>query len=58
MFSTVMCLVLPMCFLSVLFCVMCVDDSGCDYGCESYVVLDQCGDPPLCLCSLTVRMVV
>ena len=37
---------------------MCVDDLGYAYVCESYVVLDQCDDPPPSLCSLSVRMVV
>ena len=38
--------------------VFCVDGLGFVYVCESYVVLDQCEDPPHCLCSLYVYMVV
>ena len=29
---------------------MCVDGLGYVYVCESYVVLDQCDEPPPCLC--------
>ena len=37
---------------------LCVDGLGYVYVCESYVVLDQCDEPPPCLCSLSLRMVV
>ena len=37
---------------------MCVDGLGCVYVCESYVVLDQCDEPPSRVCSPSVRMVV
>ena len=39
---------------------MCVDVLGYVhmYVCESYVTLDECDDPPSCLCSLSVHMVV
>ena len=37
---------------------MCVDGLGYVYVCESYVVLDQCDEPPPFLCSLSVPMVV
>ena len=40
------------------FCVVCVDGLGYVYVCKSYVVLDQCDEPPPCLCSLSVHMVV
>ena len=40
-------------FDQLLFCVVCVDGLGYVYICESYVVLDQCDDPP----SLFVRSV-
>ena len=45
-------------FDQLLFCVVCVDGLAYVYVCESYVVLDECDEPPLCLCSLSVRMVV
>ena len=37
---------------------MCIDGLGFVYVCESYVIFDQCDEPPPCLCSLSVRMVV
>ena len=37
---------------------MCVDGLGYVYVCDSCVVLDRCDEPPPCLCSLSVRMVV
>ena len=48
MFATVMCLVLPMCILTSCSSVLCVliDGLGNVYVCESYVVLDQCDEPP------------
>ena len=56
--ATVMSLVLTMCILiscsSVLSVLMALDM----FVCESYVVIDQCDEPPPCLCSLSVRMVV
>ena len=35
-----------------------VDVLGYVYVCESYVVLDQCDEPPPCLCSLSVRIII
>ena len=37
---------------------MCVDGLGYVYVCETYVVHDECDDPPPCLCSMSVHMVV
>ena len=48
MFATVMCLVLPMCILiscSTVLCVL-IDGLGYIYVCESYLVLDECDEPP------------
>ena len=39
-------------FYQLLFCVVCVDGRGYVYVCESYVVFDECDDPPPCLCSV------
>ena len=44
-FATVMSLVLPMCNL-ISCSSMCVDGLVHVYVCESYVVLDQCDEPP------------
>ena len=48
MFATVICLILPMCILISCSSVLCVCVNGIAYVyvCESYVVLDQCEEPP------------
>ena len=43
-------LVLPMCILISCSSVLCVMMALGMFDCESYVVLDQCDEPPPCLC--------
>ena len=52
-FATVMSLVLPMCILIICSSVMCVLMVLGMFMCVSYVVLDQCDEPPS-LCVLSV----